>query len=228
MSSITRVLHTTTWVFFAGHLPELFSSSPKEVMEVIMADINDLVKEFWKSSSDGAVGTSLIAMRRLFEIMHGCLNELEVCFNIISVFVTAVDLANKNLQRFSNSWALRAKFKILIDGYRKMLDRSFSQSKDLGDTLRFLPGVVVQKLMSTQGMADLYRIKPDLLKRIIKFLIIEPLGLGSSYALDGYLFGFLQDPDRSQLHWHHCDPMLQHISLCRHFLSLSNAFDVQS
>ena len=77
-------------------------------------------------------------------------------------------------------------------------------------------------------MADLYRIKPDLLKRIIKFLIIEPLGLGSSYALDGYLFGFLQDPDRSQLHWHHSDPMLQHISLCRHFLSLSNAFDVQS
>ena len=112
-----------------------------------------------------------------------------------------------------------------------MLDQSFLESKDLGDTLRLLPCVVVQKDMSMQGMADLYRIKPDLLERLIKSPI-EPLRMfGSVYTLDGYLSGFLQDQDRSQLY--HCDPMLQHISLCRHFLSLqiwngSNACDLQS
>ena len=41
-----------------------------------MTDINDLVEEFWKTSNGGAVGMSLFAMRRLFEI-------LEVCFDII-------------------------------------------------------------------------------------------------------------------------------------------------
>ena len=60
---------------------------------------------------------------------------------------------------------------------RKMFDHSlaFSKSKDLGDILCFLPGVVVQKHMSMQGMADLCRIKPDLLERLIKSTI-EPLG----------------------------------------------------
>ena len=108
-----------------------------------------------------------------------------------------------------------------------MLDQSFSESKDLDNTLRFLPGVVVQKHMSMQGMSELYRIKPDLLELLIKSPI-EPLRLGSEsgYTLDGYLSDFLQDQDRSQLQY--CDPMLQHISLCRHFLSLSNAFDLQS
>jgi hypothetical protein len=54
-----------------------------------------------------------------------------------------------------------------------MIDQAFSKSKDLEDLLRYLPGVVVQKDMSKQGMADLYRIKPDLLesKRLIKFAI---------------------------------------------------------
>ena len=65
----------------------------------------------------------------------------------------------------------RAKFKILLEGYRKMLDRSISQSKDLGDMLRFLPGVVVQKRLSMHGMLELYRIKPNLLERFIKFTI---------------------------------------------------------
>ena len=127
-----------------------------------------------------------------------------------------------------------SKIKILIDGYRKMFDQSFSKSKDLGDMLRFLPGVVVQNHMSMGGMADLYRIKPDLLERIMKSTI-EPLGPSpghapySRYILEDYLSGFLQDRDRSQLYY--CDPILQHISICRHFLSLldgSNAFDFQS
>ena len=98
--------------------------------------------------------------------------------------------------------------------------------------LRFLPGVVVQNDMTMQGMADLYRIEPDLLERFIKSTI-EPLRPAhvsptSCYRLDDYLSGFLQDPGRSQLYY--CDPILQHISICRHFLSLldrSNDFDLQ-
>jgi hypothetical protein len=127
---------------------------------------------------------------------------------------------------------IRAEFKILFDGYRKMFDHSFLKSKDLGDMLRFLPGVVVQNHMSMQGMADLYRIKLDLLERLIKSTTsIEPLNpsFHSRYILDDYLSGFLRDRDRSQIYY--CDPMLQHISICRHLLSLldgSNAFDLQS
>ena len=154
--------------------------------------------------------------------------------------------ANKNLQNSAdpNSWEshysaqwdldhrIRVEFKILFDGYRKMLDQSYSTSKDLGDILRFLPGVVVQKHMSMQGMADLYRIKVDLLERLIKSTI-EPLrpsyALHPRYILDDYLSGFLQNRDRS--HHYYCDPTLQHISICRLFLNLldvSNAFDFQS
>ena len=59
-----------------------------------------------------------------------------------------------------------------------MLDQLFSESKDLDDTLSFPPGVVVQKNMSMQGMSDLYKIKRDLLERLIKSPSIEPLRLG--------------------------------------------------
>ena len=155
-------------------------------------------------------------------------------FDNISVFRPVI--ADKNIQR-PGSWSystqsdqINAKFKILIDGYRKMFDQSISKSKDLGDMLRFLSGVVVQKELSMQGMADLYRIKPDLLESLIKSSI-EPLRSTSSscYILDDYLSGFLQDRNRSQLHY--CDPMLQHIFICRHFLSLldgSNVFHPKS
>ena len=165
----------------------------------------------------------------------------------IFVFATAVDLADKNLQMSTDSDSLRycandqlsliAKFKILFDGYRKMIDRSISKSKDLGDMLRFLPGVVVQKNLSMQGMADLYRIIPDFLERLIKSIDLRVLrpefesshDLYSRYKLDDYLSGFLQDRDRSQLYY--CDPELQHISICRQILSLSyqsNVFDIES
>ena len=115
--------------------------------------------------------------------------------------------------------------------YRKMLDQLFLDSKDLGDMLRFLPGVVVQMHMSMQGMAYIYRIKSDLLKRLINFTI-EPLKpFPSHYILDDYLSDFLQDRVRSQLYYF--DPMLQHISICRQILSLldgstGNPFDLQS
>ena len=100
-----------------------------------------------------------------------------------------------------------------------MLDQSLSKSNDLRDMLRFLPGIVVQSPLSIGPMADLYRIKSDLLDRLIQSPI-EPLKMtiahSHQYRLDEYLSGFLQN--RSQLYY--CDPILQHISICRHFLSL--------
>ena len=77
-SSITRVLHTATWDYFTSCLPDRFIYSPDEVKEVIMTDINDLVQEFWSTSSDGAAST--FATRRLHEILRRCLEVLEVCF----------------------------------------------------------------------------------------------------------------------------------------------------
>ena len=83
MSSITQVLHTATWDYFTL-LPSRFLHSPKIVKEVIMTDINDLVQEFCRISSD--VGASLFAMRHLLEILQ---RISKVCFDIISVSATA-------------------------------------------------------------------------------------------------------------------------------------------
>ena len=82
-----------------------------------------------------------------------------------------------------------------------------------------------------QGMADLYRIKPEFLKHLESIELLRPSPRGSllGYELDDYLSGFLQDQDRSQLYY--CDPELQHISICRQILSSShqsNIFDLQS
>ena len=207
-----------------------------------MTNINDLMQEFW-ITSNAAVGTSFFAIRsdRLLGILEKCFNHLEVCFDIISFFATC-RLTDNNLQASTSphySWvyrdqplddliSLRDKFKILFDGYRKMIDQSFSKSKDLGDMLRFLPGVAVQKALSMQGMADLYRIKPDFLKFLKSIELLRPyIYLG--YILDDYLSSFLKDRDRSQHYY--CDPELQHISICRQILSLShqsNVFDLQS
>ena len=161
-------------------------------------------------------------------------------------FAASVDIADNNLQ---NSWyhpaywrsldgaeiSMGERFKKLFDGYRKMIDQSFSKSKDLGDMLRSLPGVVVQKNLSMQGMADLYRIKPDFLERLIDSIGLLSLPVSfrysnfTAYKLDDNLSWFLQDRDRSQLNY--CDPELQHISICRQILSFldgSNVSDLQS
>ena len=76
-SSITRVLHAATWNYFASHLTDHFFRSPNLVKEEITMDINDLVQEFWGTSTDGADEESIFAMRRLYEILGRC---LEVCF----------------------------------------------------------------------------------------------------------------------------------------------------
>ena len=215
--SITQVLHTATWDYFTSFLLDYFNDSPKVVREAILTDINGLVEEFWRTSSDGVAGASFFATRRLLEILQ---EYLEVCNTVSFPFLR---LLIRNLQKPNSAQSdLDDKYKTLFDGYRKMFDRLLSKSKDLGDLLRFLPGVVVQKPMSMEGMADLYRIKPHLLERLES--AIEPLRSSESdvypapypsYILDGYLSGFLQDQHCSQLHY--CDPMLQHISICRHF-----------
>ena len=237
MSSITWVLHTATWSFFTSDLPYRFRRSPKVVKEAIMTDINDLVQEFWRNSSGVTIGAPFFEMRCLLGILEKCIVLLGVRFGIASVFATAADKdvqSNNRLNPYLSDLQaddrIRAKFKRMLDGYRNMIDHSFSKSKDLHDMLRLLPGVVVQKKMSMRGMADLYRIKLDLLECLVNSTI-EPLRSTDTfrYTLDIYLSAFLQDRDRSQLYY--CDPMLQHISICRNFLSLldgSNAFDLHS
>jgi hypothetical protein len=79
MSSITQVLHTATWIYFASRLPDRFIDSPEDVKEVIMTDINHLVQESRNTSSDGTA--SIFAMRRLQEILRRCLVLLEVIFS---------------------------------------------------------------------------------------------------------------------------------------------------
>ena len=106
MSSNTRVLHTTTWEYFTKHLATRIIRSPKAVKEEIMADINDLVHEFRMSSRDWAVGESFLAMCCL-------LNILQVCFDIIPFFATAVDLADKNLQNLTDPASWHFAFKSL-------------------------------------------------------------------------------------------------------------------
>ena len=86
MSSITRVLHTTTWDYFILDLPDRFIRSPKVVKEAIMADIDDLMQDFWRTSSDGDVGASLFAMRRLHDILQRCFVISKVCFDVISSY----------------------------------------------------------------------------------------------------------------------------------------------
>ena len=88
MSSIPRVLHSATWVYFTSRLPYRVSRSPKVVKEAIMTDINDLMQEFWRTSSDGAVRATFFAMSCLLKILQRCLNisgfNISVlCFDII-------------------------------------------------------------------------------------------------------------------------------------------------
>ena len=81
VSSNTRVLLTATWDYFTSRLPDRFIRSPNVVKEAIVSDINDLVQEFGRTSSDG-VGASFFAMRRLLKILQKCYNNSKVCFYI--------------------------------------------------------------------------------------------------------------------------------------------------
>ena len=93
-SSIPRVLHTATWDYFTSHLPVRLRHSSEVVKEAIMTDINDLVQEFWRSSSDGAYRAFFFAIRRLLEILEKCFDD---SYYMVWYYfhVTAVDFTNK-------------------------------------------------------------------------------------------------------------------------------------
>ena len=85
ISSITRWFYaTTTWGNFWPHVfPTLFILSPNIVKGSIMADINDLVQEFRKSSREGDVASEMFPF---FSKCFICLKFLEgnfwnVCFD---------------------------------------------------------------------------------------------------------------------------------------------------
>jgi hypothetical protein len=65
------------------------------VKDAITADINDLVIEFWRTSSDRADGAPFFVMRRLFEILQECFDNFDVCFDITSGFATVFDSVDK-------------------------------------------------------------------------------------------------------------------------------------
>ena len=92
MPSSTRVLHIATWNYFTSFIPRRLRVSPKAVKEVILTEINDLVQELWRTSSD--VGASFFAMRRLLETLVKCKLLGDVC--LMFFLVIAVDLADKN------------------------------------------------------------------------------------------------------------------------------------
>ena len=50
------------------------------VKEAIITDVNDLVQEFWRTSTDEVNGEPIFAMRHLDEILRRCQRCLEVCF----------------------------------------------------------------------------------------------------------------------------------------------------
>ena len=115
-------------------------------------------------------------MRRLLEILQQGIDYVGE-FDYFFLRLLSTFLADKILQ--SDDWSystesdreMTDKILPLHVEYRKMFDQPLSKSKDLRDMLRILPGVVVQHPVSMQGMADLYRIKPDLFECFIKFTI---------------------------------------------------------
>ena len=188
-----------------------------------MTEVNGLLREFCNISSNREIEVS-------FTATHLLLNILRVRFDV--VFVVRLLLTKHDqhlLYRYpdqTDSAHSIANFKALFDGYQKMLDQSlifvFSKPGGIRDLLRFLPGIVVQKGLTMQGMADLYGVDMDVLKPLITsnndLLSSSNNRLGSDHRLTDYVGGFLQDQSRSQLCY--CDPISHHIFICRHFLSL--------
>ncbi|KAF8801464.1 hypothetical protein BYT27DRAFT_7147456 [Phlegmacium glaucopus] len=195
--STTRLPHSATWDYVTSHLPRRFIASPKQVRDAIMTNINELTQEFWKISNSGAVDVFFPAMFCLMRILKKDVKE------------TKSDLG-----------ATDDEFLRAYHEYQKILDRSFTESRDIGDLLRFLPGVMVQKGLSMQGMADLYSVKMDLLHRLF-----EP------FARVGLPFYELQGCLSTHLMRYHPHYRLHHVLTCCQFLSLfdgSNARGLQS
>ncbi|KAF8816522.1 hypothetical protein BYT27DRAFT_7154559 [Phlegmacium glaucopus] len=199
--STTRLPHSATWYYVQSHLPWHFIESPKRVRDAIMMDINELIQEFWKISNNGAIGVFFTAM-------------LCLMWGLEAIMSPATD----------------DEFLEVYHACQKMVDQSFTESIDITDLLRLLPGVVVEKGLSTEGVANLYRVKTDLLDRLSKSAF-EPyvLPIQSFPVLWKYLSPFFRDRGRS--HLYHYDHILHHVLICCQLLSLldgSNGFDLQS
>ena len=106
VSSNTRVLHTAAWDYLTSRLPDRFIRSPNVVKEAIMADINDLVQEFWRTSRDGADGVSVFAMRSLLKILQRCYGDLKVRFDILFPFLRLPSTKLIKMYRYPNSGPL--------------------------------------------------------------------------------------------------------------------------
>ena len=74
ISSATRFPHRATWHYFKSYLPAHFMRCPKVVKDAITTDINDLMQQFWRISTDEAVDIFSLAMCRLREILQACLH----------------------------------------------------------------------------------------------------------------------------------------------------------
>ncbi|KAF8816495.1 hypothetical protein BYT27DRAFT_7182051 [Phlegmacium glaucopus] len=196
--STTQLPHSATWGYVKFHLPRRFITSPRRVKDAIITDITELIQEFWKISD----------------------NEL------VDVFFTAMLCLGWILEEIGSVVTDDALLRV-YRAHEKMFDRSFTESVDISDLLRLLPGIVVQKGLSMQGVADLYKVKMDLLDRLSKsalepFVLPEP----AFYVLWNYLSSFFMDPYRS--HLYHSDPILHHVLICRQLLSLLDGSKFQS
>ena len=101
----------------------------------------------------------------------------------------------------------------IFHGYQNMFDQvfilAFSKPGDIRDMLRlFLPGIVVQQGLITQGRASLYGLEMDILERISKstlesfsnlrerpyrYTVSSSSSSSSSYVLEHCLSEFLRD-----------------------------------
>jgi len=208
-----------------------------------MTDINDLMQDFWKISSGGAVDVFFPAMRCLMWVLNVYQDRVADSRMPWSIAMENPDRLHAipgtgSVLELDPDWILSEtesdresleatenEFLGLYQKIQKMLDRSLTKSSDISDLLRFLPGIVVQKGLTMQGMANLYRVKMDILDRLSKSTFEPFTKLGqSSYVLQDYLSDFLRDRDRS--HHRYCDPMRHHVLICRQFLSLLDGSDV--
>jgi hypothetical protein len=163
----TQVRHNETWDYFDLNLRDYFVDSPEGVKEVIMRGVSNLLRQFRNISSNRAIEVS-------FTATHLLLHILQVRFDDLFVLRLLLTKHDQHLYRYpdqTDSAHSIANFKALIDGYQKMLDQSlifaFSKPRGIRDLLRFLPGVVVQKGLTMQGMADLYGVNMGVLVPLI-------------------------------------------------------------
>ena len=73
ISSTTRFPRRATWHYFEAYLPDYFMCCSNVVKDAITTDINDLMQQFWRTSTDG-LDIFCPAICRLREILQVCLD----------------------------------------------------------------------------------------------------------------------------------------------------------